>query len=121
RMLEAKFGPLVPVEEATGGSLRGPATELRFADGRGRIGFIPTVGQPFCASCDRFRLTADGKLRSCLFSLDEVDLRGPLRAGADDDALADVLRGAILAKGPGHEINTAAFRRPERSMSAIGG
>ena len=117
RTLEAEFGPLVPLDEPTGS----PATEFRFADGRGRIGFIPTVSQPFCKSCDRFRLTADGKLRSCLFSLDEVDLHGPLRAGADDAEIANVLHVAVAAKGLGHEINTAAFRQPERSMSAIGG
>ncbi|MEO0529405.1 MAG: GTP 3',8-cyclase MoaA [Planctomycetota bacterium] len=117
RSLEDAFGPLVPIGAPTGS----PATEYEFADGVGRIGFIPTVSQPFCDACDRFRLTADGKLRSCLFSLDEVDLREPLRGGADDAALAAILQDAIQAKGPGHRINTADFVQPERTMSAIGG
>ena len=117
RSLEAAFGPLVPIDEPTGS----PATEYAFADGVGRIGFIPTVSQPFCDACDRFRLTADGKLRSCLFSLDEVDLRDALRNGANDETVATILQEAIQAKGPGHRINTADFVQPQRTMSAIGG
>lgn len=117
RALEEGIQPLTPIAEPTGS----PATEYQFADGVGRIGFIPTVSQPFCSSCDRFRLTADGKLRSCLFSLHEVDLRGPLRAGADDAEIAELVRQAIRDKGPGHEINTDHFVQPARTMSAIGG
>lgn len=117
RSLEEAFGPLVPLDEPTGS----PATEYDFADGVGRIGFIPTVSQPFCDACDRFRVTADGKLRSCLFSHDEVDLRSPLREGADDAAIAATMQAAITAKGPGHRINTDDFVQPERTMSAIGG
>lgn len=115
--LAESLPPLRPVGEPTGS----PATEYEFADGRGRIGFIPTVSQPFCDRCDRFRLTADGKLRNCLFSLEEADLRAPLRAGADDATLAAVMRRAIRAKGSGHRINTDRFVQPERTMSAIGG
>ncbi|MEN0111993.1 MAG: GTP 3',8-cyclase MoaA [Planctomycetota bacterium] len=115
--LEAAFGSLEPIDTPTGS----PASEYRFADGLGRIGFIPTVSEPFCAACDRFRLTADGKLRSCLFSLDEVDLRTPLRRGASDAELATIMRSAIAAKGPGHQINAADFVQPSRTMSAIGG
>lgn len=117
RSLEEGFGPLVPIETPTGS----PATEYEFADGVGRIGFIPTVSQPFCDACDRFRVTADGKLRSCLFSLDEVDLRDALRSDADDNAIAEIMLQAITAKGPGHRINTEDFVQPERSMSSIGG
>jgi cyclic pyranopterin phosphate synthase len=117
RALEEAILPLAPVTHPTGS----PATEYQFADGVGRIGFIPTVSEPFCATCDRFRLTADGKLRACLFSLEEVDLRGPLREGADDACLAELLRLAIRGKGPGHQINTAQFVQPARTMSAIGG
>lgn len=117
RALEEAIQPLVPVKQPTGS----PATEYTFADGIGRIGFIPTVSQPFCASCDRFRLTADGKLRSCLFSLDEVDLREALRGGAGDGRIDGLIRQAIRDKGPGHEINTDHFVQPLRTMSAIGG
>jgi cyclic pyranopterin phosphate synthase len=117
RALEDAIQPLIPVTQPTGS----PATEYTFADGVGRIGFIPTVSQPFCAACDRFRLTADGKLRNCLFSLDEVDLRDPLRSGAGDDQIEELIRQAIRDKGPGHEINTDHFVQPLRTMSAIGG
>lgn len=115
--LEQSIMPLRPVRQPTGS----PATEYEFVDGIGRIGFIPTVSAPFCDSCDRFRLTADGKLRSCLFSLDEVDLRGPLRAGATDEQIAQRIRESIHAKWSGHRVNAAEFVQPERSMSAIGG
>ena len=115
--LAAAILPLVPVEQPTAG----PASEYLFADGVGRIGFIPTVSNPFCSHCDRFRLTADGKLRGCLFSIDEFDLRSPLRRGATDEDLRDVIRNTLAAKGPGHNINTPTFIQPERTMSAIGG
>lgn len=117
RALEAGIQPLKPISDPTGS----PATEYEFADGVGRIGFIPTVSQPFCSSCDRFRMTADGKLRNCLFSLDEVDLRNPLRAGATDAELAAIMQQSITAKWAGHRVNAADFVQPERSMSAIGG
>ncbi|QDT69193.1 Cyclic pyranopterin monophosphate synthase [Planctomycetes bacterium MalM25] len=109
--------PLRPVREPTGG----PATEYEFVDGVGRLGFIPTVSEPFCASCDRFRLTADGKLRSCLFSLDETDLRETLRNGASDQQVAEVLGRSIAGKWAGHRVNADDFVQPARSMSAIGG
>lgn len=115
--LEAEFGPLLPVDAPTGS----PATEYGFADGVGQIGFIPTVSAPFCTSCDRFRLTADGQLRNCLFSLEEFDVRSLLRSGADDDAIRRRMHEAITAKAAGHAINTPEFVQPERTMSAIGG
>jgi cyclic pyranopterin phosphate synthase len=97
------------------------ARVYRFADGHGRIGFINPVSEPFCGDCDRIRLTADGKLRTCLFSLNETDLRAPLREGATDDDLEAVLRGAVWKKELKHRVNDPGFVQPARSMSAIGG
>lgn len=98
-----------------------PATEFEFSDGIGRIGFIASVSQPFCNNCNRFRLTADGKLRSCLFSVEETDLRAILRRGGTDDELARAIRECIADKKEGHEINTARFIQPPRPMYSIGG
>ena len=93
----------------------------RFADGHGLIGFINPVSEPFCADCNRIRLTADGRLRTCLFSLNETDLRGPLRDGADDRQLELVIRDAVWRKELKHHIGEPGFIQPERTMSAIGG
>jgi GTP 3',8-cyclase len=93
----------------------------RFADGRGAIGFINPVSEPFCGDCDRIRLTADGRLRTCLFSLNETDLRGPLRAGATDDDLEGIIRDAVWRKELKHRVNEPGFVQPARTMSAIGG
>jgi cyclic pyranopterin phosphate synthase len=99
-----------------------PATPYRFADGApGRVGVIPSVTQPFCSTCDRLRLTADGQLRACLFALEETDLRGPLREGAGDDEIAELSRACVAAKWAGHKIGSPGFRQPDRSMSMIGG
>lgn len=116
--LSAEIAPLVPLgrQDPTA-----PATEFEFADGLGRIGFIASVSQPFCMSCNRFRLTADGKLRNCLFSLEETDIKAILRSGGDDDEIARAIRECIAAKKEGHEINTARFIQPERPMYSIGG
>jgi len=92
-----------------------------FADGRGEIGFVNPVTEPFCADCNRIRLTADGKLRTCLFSQHETDLRGPLRAGADDAEVERIIRDAVWRKELKHRINEPGFRPPARTMSAIGG
>jgi cyclic pyranopterin phosphate synthase len=92
-----------------------------FADGRGEIGFVNPVSEPFCADCDRLRLTADGKLRTCLFSLHETDLRGPLRAGASEEELGRIVRDAVWRKELKHRIDEPGFRPPARTMSAIGG
>ena len=97
------------------------ARVFRFADGAGRIGFINPVSEPFCGDCDRIRLTADGRLRTCLFSLNETDLRGPMRAGATDDDLEEIVRAAIHRKELKHRVNEPGFIQPERTMSAIGG
>ena len=99
-----------------------PAATYTFVDGApGRVGVIPSVTEPFCSSCNRLRLTADGQLRSCLFSLDEVDLRGPLRAGATDEELETLIRECVASKWAGHKIGRPDFERPGRSMSMIGG
>jgi GTP 3',8-cyclase len=97
------------------------ARVYRFADGRGRIGFINPVSEPFCADCNRVRLTADGRLRTCLFSINETDLRGPLREGADDAELEQVIRDAVWRKELKHHVGERGFIQPARSMSAIGG
>ena len=97
------------------------ARVYRFSDGAGEIGFVNPVSEPFCADCNRIRITSDGKLRTCLFSIDETDLRNPLRSGASDDELESVIRDAVWRKELKHRINEAGFRRPPRSMSQIGG
>ncbi|MGO9904075.1 MAG: GTP 3',8-cyclase MoaA [Solirubrobacteraceae bacterium] len=97
------------------------ARVYHFADGQGRIGFINPVSEPFCADCNRIRLTADGRLRTCLFSLNETDLRGPLRQGADDSELAQIIRDAVWRKELKHHIGEPGFIQPARTMSAIGG
>jgi len=97
------------------------AKRFRFADGAGEIGFVNPVSEPFCSSCDRIRLTADGQLRTCLFSRREWDLKKPLRAGASDGELADLLRWAVRHKELKHRINEPGFVRASRSMSQIGG
>jgi cyclic pyranopterin phosphate synthase len=97
------------------------ARVFRFADGRGEIGFVNPVSEPFCADCNRVRLTAEGKLRTCLFSINETDLRGPLRDGADDAELESIIRDAVWRKELKHRVNEPGFRQPPRTMSAIGG
>ncbi|MGN6254762.1 MAG: GTP 3',8-cyclase MoaA [Solirubrobacterales bacterium] len=97
------------------------ARVFAFADGRGEIGFVNPVTEPFCADCNRIRLTADGKLRTCLFSQHETDLRGPLRAGADDAELERIVREAVWRKELKHRVGEPGFRPPARTMSAIGG
>jgi cyclic pyranopterin phosphate synthase len=97
------------------------ARVYRFADGQGRIGFINPVSEPFCGDCDRIRITAEGKLRTCLFSINETDLRGPMRAGAGDDDLEQIIRAAVWRKELKHRVNEPGFIQPDRPMSAIGG
>jgi len=97
------------------------ARVYRFADGHGKIGLINPVSEPFCGDCNRIRLTADGRLRTCLFSLGETDLRGPLRAGADDGELEQIIRDAVWRKELKHHVGESGFIQPARTMSAIGG
>ncbi len=116
--LSAEIMPLIPIPDQ---NPHAPATEFMFQDGVGRIGFIASVSQPFCMSCDRFRITADGKVRNCLFSLEETDIRGLLRGGGTDAEIADAVRASVAAKWEGHQINTAKFIQPDRPMYSIGG
>ena len=97
------------------------ARVYRFADGRGSIGFINPVSEPFCGDCNRIRLTADGRLRTCLFSINETDLRTPLREGADDAEIERIVRDAVWRKELKHHVNEPGFVQPARTMSAIGG
>jgi cyclic pyranopterin phosphate synthase len=116
--IESQVGPLVPVEDY---DPRAPAMEFRYTDGGGRVGFIASVSRPFCPSCNRLRLTSDGKLRNCLFALEEVDVKRLLREGAEPAVIQEVIRQNVRTKWEGHEINTARFIKPLRTMHAIGG
>ena len=109
--------PLAPA----GGNGGEPATVYRFLDGQGSIGVIASVTEPFCDSCNRVRITADGQLRTCLFAVREHDLKGLLRSGATDEELADFIIAAVWKKEAGHKINQPDFVKPARSMSSIGG
>jgi cyclic pyranopterin phosphate synthase len=117
-MLSREIGPLEPIADA---DPRAPATEFRFADGVGRVGFIASVTKPFCLNCNRIRLTADGKLRYCLFAIEETDVKTALRDGSPDEAIAEIIRGTVERKWIGHEINSTQFVPPPRPMYAIGG
>ncbi len=111
----------LPFEPCEGEDPSAPATMYRYLDGGGRLGVIASVTRPFCGHCDRIRLTADGQIRTCLFSLREYDFRVAMRGGASDEEIAALLRAAVLRKEPGHLINSPFFRQPDRGMSAIGG
>ncbi|MCY3771457.1 MAG: GTP 3',8-cyclase MoaA [Gemmatimonadetes bacterium] len=100
---------------------REPADLFRFRDGQGEIGLIASVSEPFCGSCNRIRITADGKLRTCLFSINETDIKALLRGGAPDAEIAETVIEAVRNKEPGHHINEPDFVQPERTMSSIGG
>ncbi len=116
--LTQEFGPLVPSPDQ---DPRAPALDFDYCDGRGRVGIIASVSRPFCMSCNRVRLTSDGKLRNCLFSLEETDIRGLLRGGACDEEIIHAIRESVASKWEGHEINSARFIQPGRLMHAIGG
>jgi cyclic pyranopterin phosphate synthase len=116
----AAIDAIYPLE--TAGHNAEPATTYKFADGApGAIGVIASVTEPFCDTCNRLRLTAEGAFRTCLFALDETDLREPLRSSASDEELATMIRDAVWRKWSGHRINHPDFVQPERSMSMIGG
>ncbi len=114
-----RISALHPLEAIARGSE--PAERFRYLDGAGEVGVIPSVSRPFCEQCDRIRLTADGQLRSCLFSLEDHDLRDVLRDRGSDDDLSAVIEACVGAKWAGHAINQVQFVRPRRSMSQIGG
>jgi cyclic pyranopterin phosphate synthase len=117
-MLTGEIGPLEAVPDQ---DPRAPATEYRFVDGIGSVGFIASVSKPFCLNCNRIRLTADGKLRNCLFAIQETDLKPLLRGGGSDAELGQAFRQNIAGKWVGHEINQNQFVPPPRPMYAIGG
>lgn len=117
-IIEAAYGPLVPV---TTGDRSETARRYTFSDGIGEVGFINPVSEPFCANCDRIRLTADGQLRTCLFATEETDLRAVLRSEADDETVAATIRQAVWHKELKHYIGDKRFKRASRSMSMIGG
>ena len=115
--LETVF-TLTPAEEPRGSA---PAELFTVNGGPDTVGVIASVTRPFCGDCDRVRLTADGQVRNCLFAREESDLRGALRAGADDQEIAERWQAAMLTKRPGHGIDDVSFLQPSRPMSAIGG
>jgi cyclic pyranopterin phosphate synthase len=117
-LLEREVSPLAPSPDY---DPRAPAMEFDYADGRGRVGIIASVSRPFCKSCNRIRLTADGKVRNCLFAHDEADVKTLLRSEGTDAAIAETIRRNVAAKWEGHEINSAKFVKPLRTMHAIGG
>jgi GTP 3',8-cyclase len=117
-VLSREIAPLVPVPDP---DPRAPASEYRFADGVGEVGFIASVSRPFCLNCNRLRLTADGKVRYCLFAIEEDDVKTLLRNGSPDEAIASLIRRNLAGKWIGHEINTPKFVAPPRPMYSIGG
>jgi GTP 3',8-cyclase len=118
QIIEASYGPLVPITPTDAAET---ARRYTFRDGKGEVGFINPVSEPFCASCDRIRLTADGQLRTCLFATEETDLRAVLRSGASDEVIATTIRQAVWHKELKHYIGDKRFKRANRSMSMIGG
>ena len=117
-IIEDEYGPLVPIKT---GDPSETARRYTFIDGIGEVGFINPVSEPFCATCDRIRLTADGQLRTCLFATVETDLRAILRSNASDEDLAKAIRQAVWNKELKHYIGDKRFKRANRSMSMIGG
>jgi cyclic pyranopterin phosphate synthase len=117
-MLSREISPLTPVPDP---DPRAPATQFEYADGGGRVGFIASVSKPFCLNCNRIRLTADGKLRYCLFAIDEDDVKALMRSGASDEEIAALVRRNVAGKWEGHEINSTHFVPPPRPMYSIGG
>jgi GTP 3',8-cyclase len=117
-MLERAIGPL---EEIPDRDPRAPATEYRFKDGVGEVGFIASVSRPFCLNCNRLRITADGHLRYCLFAIEETDIRALIRRNAPEEEIAAAIIGCVRGKWLGHEINTPQFVAPPRPMYSIGG
>jgi cyclic pyranopterin phosphate synthase len=118
--VDAAF-PLAETDAQRHGPHVEPAARVHYRDGQGDVGVIASVTEPFCESCDRVRITAEGKFRTCLFALEETDLRAILRRGRSDEDLAAAIRAAVGTKWAGHRIGQVTFVRPPRSMSQIGG
>jgi len=121
QIIEMLSREICPLEAIPDHDPRAPALEYRFTDGIGRVGFIASVSRPFCLNCNRIRLTADGKLRYCLFAIEEDDVKSLMRGGAADEEIAALLRKNIAGKWQGHEINSGRFVAPPRPMYSIGG
>lgn len=117
-LISSEVGALEAVPDA---DPRAPATEYRYKDGSGAVGFIASISKPFCLNCNRIRLTSDGKLRYCLFAIEEMDVKGLLRNGASDQDIQAAIRKNVADKWLGHEINSPKFIPPPRPMYAIGG
>ncbi len=118
RIISREVCPLIEIPDR---DPRAPASEYRYADGLGKVGFIASVSRPFCLNCNRIRLTADGNLRYCLFAIKETNIKELLRGGASDEEIAAVIRSTVWDKWEGHAINTSRFVAPPRPMYAIGG
>jgi cyclic pyranopterin phosphate synthase len=117
-MLSREISPLVEVPDR---DLRAPATDFAYADGGGMVGFVASVSKPFCLNCNRLRLTADGKMRYCLFAIEETDVKHLLRSNAPDEQLIAAIKQNVSEKWIGHQINSAKFIPPPRPMYSIGG
>jgi GTP 3',8-cyclase len=117
-ILSREISPLIEVPDR---DLRAPATDYAYADGGGRVGFVASVSKPFCLNCNRIRLTADGKIRYCLFAIEETDVKHLLRGGGSDCEIAAALKRNISEKWLGHQINSTQFVPPPRPMYSIGG
>jgi cyclic pyranopterin phosphate synthase len=117
-ILEDRIGKLEPVSDRDPSQ---PASDFEYRDGGGRVGFINSVTHPFCGACDRLRLTAEGQIRNCLFSIVEWDARHIMRNGGSDEQLGELLLGCVAAKKAGHGIDSPGFVGPERAMYQIGG
>jgi cyclic pyranopterin phosphate synthase len=116
-----RISAVFPVEEVPDVPASDPARRYRFLDGSGEFGVIASVTEPFCGSCDRIRITADGKLRTCLFSHRETDLKTPMREGVEDAHLAEIIKAAVWKKEAGHGMDDPGFLKPDRAMYQIGG
>ncbi len=117
-LMASEFGAIIPSSDA---NPHAPAFEYTYADGAGRLGIIASISHPFCSKCNRIRLTADGKLRNCLFALDELDLMPYLRPKLQSEQIISALYQSVQSKWEGHEINSARFVKPQRTMHNIGG
>lgn len=117
-LISREIGEVLPIPHP---DPHAPATEYEYADGGGKLGFIASVSKPFCLNCNRIRLTSDGKLRYCLFAIEETDVKGLLRSGASDEEIQQTIRRNVAGKWIGHEINSARFVPPPRPMYSIGG
>ncbi len=117
-LLSREISPLIAVPDA---DPRAPATEFAYADGAGTVGFVASVSKPFCLNCNRIRLTADGKIRYCLFAIEETEVKSLLRNGAGDEEIAEALKRNVSEKWIGHQINSTKFVPPPRPMYSIGG